>query len=430
MSWLSSAVGGIGKVVTAPIKSVGNILTGKANIGDLLSIGSLFAPGGSLFNMGSGGLASLGTANLGANLGTQGLLNSAGLGGFTGAGGKIDWIKGLSSLAGFDAQRLLSGKGSIQDYIGAFQAISGKSPELMKAAELSGVDFKTLLAGKGSITDYINAFGTLGHVVSGGQMGQQGSADGTVQGANTPPGGFDPNNPEAAMKYLIGQQAPITASNLAFLSRMTPVRQNLIQQGISEADPSRYVAQAQAANSLGQAATDRNNAQNRSRLLSQGVSMAEILGMEADANNSATLDGNAYYHKAMDPGVIAGGRQNQIAMLSDQELGASVDSLYNKLMALKQLQTSDRAAKAGEPNTGSILAGLAGQWIGSGGLDGIFKKPAGTKNTETMSSAPAASTPFVSSLPTSMNIGGYNPLNNLPTKLPTNYRLKLPGLAA
>ncbi len=427
MSWLSSAVGGIGKAVTAPIKSVGNILTGKANIGDLLSIGSLFAPGGNLFNLGSGGLASLGTANLGANLGTQGLLNSAGLGGFAGQGGKIDWIKGLSSLAGFDAQKLLSGHGSIQDYIGALQAIGTKSPELMKAGALAGLDFKTLLAGKGSMADYINAFGTLHQVVSGGQGGAPGTADGTVQAGNTLP--FDPNNPEAAMKYLIGQQAPITASNLAFLSKMTPVRQNLIQQGVSEADPSRYVAQAQAANSLGQAATDRNNAQNRSRLLSQGVSLAEIQGMEADANNSATLDGNAYYHKAMDPGVIAAGRKDQISMLSDQELGASVDSLYNKLMALKQLQTSDRAAKAGEPNTTSMLMGLAGQWIGSGGLDGVFKKPTGTKNTETMSSTPATSSPFVSSLPTSMDIGGYNPLNNLPTKLPTSYRLRLPGLA-
>jgi len=67
-------LGTIANTVAAPFKAGGNILSGKGNIGDLLSIGSLFMPGGNL----TGNFAKMGTSNFGLSS----LLGSQGLGGF------------------------------------------------------------------------------------------------------------------------------------------------------------------------------------------------------------------------------------------------------------------------------------------------------------------------------------------------------------
>ena len=66
-----SILKGLGNVITSPFKSVGSILGGKGNIGDLLNIGgTLF--GANLFNPGQWG-SSLGKSTLGSLLGNMGL---------------------------------------------------------------------------------------------------------------------------------------------------------------------------------------------------------------------------------------------------------------------------------------------------------------------------------------------------------------------
>lgn len=68
----------IGNAVTAPFKSVGDIVTGKGNLGDVLSIAGAFAPGGNFTT----NLADLGTKNFGLNslLGGAGLTPGGGSG--------------------------------------------------------------------------------------------------------------------------------------------------------------------------------------------------------------------------------------------------------------------------------------------------------------------------------------------------------------
>ena len=64
-------LGTIANTVAAPFKAGGNILSGKGNIGDLFSLGSLFMPGGNF----TGDIAKWGTGNFGLSslLGSQGL---------------------------------------------------------------------------------------------------------------------------------------------------------------------------------------------------------------------------------------------------------------------------------------------------------------------------------------------------------------------
>lgn len=109
MSLFGGIFKALGSVVTAPLNALSNIARGKFSLTDILTVASLAAPGGSLLNLGSKGLGSLTMANVGRNLGTAGLLNSAGLNpktaekAVTGKGNIMDYMKtvqGLSTIAG------------------------------------------------------------------------------------------------------------------------------------------------------------------------------------------------------------------------------------------------------------------------------------------------------------------------------------------
>lgn len=81
---------GIGNAVTAPFKSVGDIVSGKGNIGDLFNIASVFAPGGNLTT----NLASYGTKNIGINSFLPGVADIA-----QGKGNVMDWMNIVNAYA-------------------------------------------------------------------------------------------------------------------------------------------------------------------------------------------------------------------------------------------------------------------------------------------------------------------------------------------
>lgn len=89
---LKNPLGAVGDAVTAPFKSVGNIVGGKGNLGDLLNIGGAVF-GGNLMNPGSWGKSL-------ANFGTNSFLTNVGIGDPT-KWNTSDFIKlGMSGMGG------------------------------------------------------------------------------------------------------------------------------------------------------------------------------------------------------------------------------------------------------------------------------------------------------------------------------------------
>lgn len=108
-NFFKNPLGSIGKAITAPFQGAANIVTGKGNLGDLLSIASIFAPGGNLTtdfakyglkNLGTGSL--LGAAGIGdiSKMNTTDLIRLLGQG-QSGSGSQYQYSPGSTSgLAG------------------------------------------------------------------------------------------------------------------------------------------------------------------------------------------------------------------------------------------------------------------------------------------------------------------------------------------
>lgn len=126
---------GIGNIFKSPFKSIGNIFRGKISLNDILSAGSLLAPGGNFFSAAQKGVGGFALKNLGL----QSLLGSSGL--------PTDWnqIKDgsyfLQNGIGGQGQQpgMMMQPGTMPSNLeAAYRALLGKSYSLANA----GLDFK------------------------------------------------------------------------------------------------------------------------------------------------------------------------------------------------------------------------------------------------------------------------------------------------
>jgi hypothetical protein len=353
MGFLSGLVKGIGNVITAPIKSAGNILTGKGNIGDLLSIGAAFAPGaniGSVFS--GGGLGSLTTKNLLTNFGSAGLLGQMGLGQnlFNGKGTGMDYLNAFQSLGGLG----MTGPGSGPRMPGQMPPIlPGQVPQYSLAAQILKMhgDGKVKLAPE--------------------QLAYYQGIAAQDQGAGSAQSPYKIGDPQGNLDQVLSGRFGHLLSDIRFGNEMQPIRQSIIRRAVDDYSPNNLMTIATENTNQANQATDRLASQELSAMGASGVSSGVMAGRGREFTNMKVENANDAFSKAMSPQNRMMMTDYQIRALDDRSLDDRIAGLSQMVAQMKSQGLAEKQYKDSKPTTMGTLAGLAGQWLGNGGAEQI-----------------------------------------------------------
>lgn len=383
MSMLSSAIGGIGKAVTAPLRSVGNILQGKMSLADIISIASSFAPGFNLANLGAKGLAGLSSANALANFGTtQGLMGVAGL---PTAGAKTSTVGAASGTV--SRPNLLAGKGTGLDYFQAANNLLGATSSPQDRPNITpftnwggqnssmsrgsvGMNIANFAPGEsGGMPDAnrngipdMNETGPSS-VPPGSILGQVAGRGFTIPGssnstatASTAPVTF--KDPKKGLNALAQAGYPAALDAMAFWSGTRPLERETRMNAFSQLDPSMNFVRAEQQGAAAMKKADAQGRQSRVYANAQGFSPAMGEGMALAARETGTQAANDAVRSAMDPDMIIKQTGMQLSLLDDNELLAGADRIRQMISELEQLKAGK--ASSGGTSMNGIMAGLLG----------------------------------------------------------------------
>ena len=381
MGFLGGLVKGIGNAITAPIKSAGNLLTGKGNLGDLLSVGSMFAPGGNIGSIfGGQGLGSLTTKNLLANYGTSGLLGQMGI-----------------------SKDLFNGKATGLDYLNAFGTLqglgagSGRMPPVMNGYGNSGNANPQFQAAQAALMAHLDGTKRLTQDEIAQHMAVMQQSGGLT--------GYDPKNPMNNLNSITNAQYDNLSSNIKFNNEMTPIRQNIIRSGVNQLDPSNLMTIAKTNMNQAGRQSDRLRLSENAAMRASGVSDSIIQGRNQDMQGRQIESNNEIQSQVFSPENIQRAMSAQLSLLDDDDLDQQAGQVASMLQAMQGANLNERAYNDSQPNNGDLISGLLGTFLGNGGdkvIRDIFNpKGGGVKPTTTTSTSGGGR------LPT--GTGRYNP---------------------
>lgn len=406
MSILSSLVK---SVVGGPLQAVGNILKGKFRMEDIIMWASLAAPGGSLLNLGKGGLASLSTQNLVHNLGLQNVVKQA---------------------TGID-KNMLAGKGKATDYLKAVgalnQSLPGDKPDPSNQWNNYGHQGLAVQGPNGPVPIGAKGFSPANFLPTGsaasldiGQNQPDPTRPAPAPTVETPaeqtmppntstttqqsspfnwglPPGFSlptmPNsnwastnfwqmfgggnnnttkppdfkNPKDGMTQIAKKGFGTALGIMDFWAKYKPLEQSTRIAAFNELDPSMNTTRAQKAGHATMREADRSGTIGANQAQSQGYSAAISEGIKRQAADQGIEAYNTNVSQAMDADTLARQRGAQLALLSDQDLLQGAERIS---ALLAQIEGAGKGSGGGGISTAGALAGLVGQYLGSQGGGG------------------------------------------------------------
>jgi hypothetical protein len=370
----------IGNAITAPIKSAGSLLTGKGNLGDLLSVGSMFAPGGNIGSIfGGQGLGALTTKNLLSNYGTSGLLGQLGISKdlFNGKAQPLDILNAFGTLQGLGAG-------------------SGRMPPVMNGYGNSGNANPQFQVAQSALMAHLNGTKKLTQEEIAQYMAimQQSGGGGLA--------GYDPKNPMNNLNSITNAQYDNLASNIQFNNEMTPIRQSIIRSGVNQLDPSNLMTIARTNMNQAGRQSDRLRLSENAAMRASGVSDSIIQGRNQDMQGRQIESNNEIQSQVFSPENIQRAMSTQLSLLDDDDLDQQAGQVASMLQAMQGANLNERAYNDSQPNNNDLISGLLGQFLGNGG-DKVINNLFNPKR----SGQTAAATSGGGRLPT--GTGRYNP---------------------